>query len=609
MSIKNYKFHAIIRQDIPEIFWEQAREMNSLWNAMLEMRAQFLEDVKSLYNKKEDISAEELDRLRKSAKDYLENLTEKRLDSIFGKGKEHLEYHSLRETHLKKIRWQMFDHALTDLQRTKEWKSRLAPDAREAVLSRFKTASTTAAKTGASVRFKRTGFIDSINFYHRFSGGGKDTNKLFASGSKKIALGEVDEKFYQSNSNQDRKMRYSNGYFGIGHGDVPLDIGVLLHREMPKGKIKTIQFVGRYSDIIREWEWSFIAAIQTTEEISEIGSYKPAAALDINWRKLEKEYLRIGFIKDTAGNMFEFRLPLMDEPNKKLRTLLKNINRGRAFENKKPLDADDIFITNYYQLAEWSEKLDAAKDSVKFNLKNLFEDANGSGDAPFVKSFQTHYNRIGRRGLLKLRHQLGEAAGENRQDIFDKALLLLDEWQERDHKMRLRVNKAQNYFTNKKKKIYENLALWLKRTYSHLVWEGDLSLKEMAESAPKISLNSDRVAIKKGNKYRQFAGLSVLRSKISEHDETFQNGDNWLIGLKGKNTTLSCKFCGTLCVPTANRVIICPNGHAADQDNQATSNMLEEITDEGFIFDNAKQEVDIPKHLKEYIIPYVVEVR
>ena len=607
MPIKNYKFHLIIHGELPEIFWEQQREMNSLWNAMIELRQSFLEDVKSLYDKKIKITPEELRRLQKSVREYLEGLPEKRLDSVFGKGKEHLPYDLLRETHLKKLRWQMFDDSINNLQRSAEWKARLAPDAREAVITRFRTASAAAAKTGATVRFKRTGFVDRVNFYHRFSGGGMDTEKLFTTRSKKIALDKVDEKYYADNASRTRRARYSNGYFGIWRSDVPLPIGVLFHRELPKGKIKTIQLAGKYNDIRKRWSWSFVAAVQTADEIPELIAYKPAAALDLNWRKMEEEYLRIGFVKDTAGNRFEIRLPLIDRPNGRTRSRITSINRARAFDNLPPLDIKDVFITNYYDLAEWQEKLDWLKDALKDKLKNMFSELPEDARRGEMKSFLTHYSRIGRRGLLKLEYQLLEAEKTDDREIIGNALVLLAEWREKDHTRRSRINYAQNYFTNKKKKIYENIALWLKRSFSHLVWEGDLSLKEMAEAAPKISLNSDQVAIKKGNKYRQFAGLYVLRSKISEHDETFASGDNWLIGVSGHNTTARCKICGQLCEKTAQRIIVCPKGHLADQDDQAASNMLEEIDGDGFIYNTAACEIPVPEHLQKYIIPYFAE--
>ena len=46
MAIKNYQFYArIVGSEIDESFWQQAHDMNYLWNEMIEARREFLDEI------------------------------------------------------------------------------------------------------------------------------------------------------------------------------------------------------------------------------------------------------------------------------------------------------------------------------------------------------------------------------------------------------------------------------------------------------------------------------------------------------------------------------------------------------------------------------------
>ena len=556
--IKNYSFHVELNKSAlqeNEVFWQQARDMNALWDALLEFRVKFLDDLAPLY---EDKAAN--------------------IEAL-------------------KTAWKGFDKSLYQITAEPRFKDVLGWLGREAVLESFKRTHKRAIKTGGKLRFKGSR-IKSVSFYHRFSEGGLGTARIFAGKSKKLRLAPVDESLYHSNSHQNRKGRTARGIFGIGKTDQPLGISVLLHREIPGGRLKTVRLKGELNEISREWSWRLVFAVES-EDVPAASKYAPLAALDLNWRRIG-DYLRIGYLKDTAGNSFEIRLPLNAPPNARARSLLKLINRGRGKENLPPLEMNELFPRTLPELIEWGETVGSRQQAVKDNIKTLYEKlaAAGTDIGEPARHFLTYFQRIGRRGLLSLFRQLSENDNPAAADLEITELLRV--WKTEDYRRRLAIHQTHRKLANKRKTIYETIALWLKTNYSHLAWEGDLSLKAMSEQAAKISLNSKDVAIKIGNKYRQFAGLSVLRNKLKEHDTE----KKWLINVKSAYTTRTCHICGADCAVTAKISVQCDRGHVFDVDANSVENMLAQCPDD-LIFSSKKETIPVPEQLKTYIVPVV----
>lgn len=264
-QIKNYKYYVRLLREPDDLFWDQARLINALWNKMVEIRSRFLSDFAPLYDNQ--IEDNILSTFQVSAKKISENLPEKRHHSIFGKNTEPTETKDLTLSQVKKLFWLMFEKELVKLTRLPEWKTRLCWEAREAILERFRTSSANALKAGVELKFQ-SNRIDKISFYHRFSEGGLDTDRVFIHKSKKVKLTALPDSVYADESHQNRKSRYSKGCFGIGTKHQPLPISVYMHRPLPKGKIKTVQFLGTFSDLTREWEWKILFAVQS-EKIGE----------------------------------------------------------------------------------------------------------------------------------------------------------------------------------------------------------------------------------------------------------------------------------------------------------------------------------------------------
>ena len=599
---KNYVYHVRILNLPEDVFWAQARSMNNLRNAMIRLRADFLDQSKPLYEK--EISKETVAYFRSTVKDFYENIEEKKRSRVLGKNSAAAAPSTaeLDLSQIKKLRWKMFDAGLIKLTRSEEWKKQLGWEAREAVLERFKM-SLRGNNNKKDISPKpASDRVNEISFYHRFSKGGFDTEKIFTKASKKISLEPVPVKFYADNGHQNRKSRYSEGIFGIGIEDTSLKISVYLHRPIPEGKLKTVQFIGKFSDITRAWTWKIVFAVQTGK-LPETPKYKPVAALDLNWRRLG-DYLRIGFIKDTAGNAYELKLPLIEKPNRRAFNTLKNVNRARQKDGLKPIEMIELFPQNIFELNDWRRQTDVLKDKLKNEIKTIFSEQSENAETPaHITNFLQHFDRIGRRGLLKLKRVIGELDDNVRSGVDSEVFNKLEAYENADRKKRLAIHRTEAHLKNKRKKLYENLALWLKTNYSRLIWEGDLSLKKMGERAPRISIDSDQAGIKIGNKFRQYAGLYFLRRKIKEQN---QCENDWLINIKSKDTTRLCHLCGEL-METTTLFISCENGHTFDQDDNSSSNLLRAglVENSDLNYSRKKEKLFIPQHLENYIIPVI----
>lgn len=187
---------------------------------------------------------------------------------------------------------------------------------------------------------------------------------------------------------------------------------------------------------------------------------------------------------------------------------MRNVNKSRKANGQPDLEMNELFPTNFFELNQWRRIVDQLKDKLKSEVKEIYSDRVKDTLLPnHARLFLQHFNRIGRRGLLKLKYEIEEIPENERTEFDQKVLESLVEYKNTDYNKRIAIHNTEKHLANKRKKVYENIALWLKNNYSYLIWNSDLSLQKVAEKASKISLKSDEVAIKKGNKFRQFAGL------------------------------------------------------------------------------------------------------
>jgi len=301
--------------------------------------------------------------------------------------------------------------------------------------------------------------------------------------------------------------------------------------------------------------------------------------------------LRIGYLVDTSGNQFELRLPIIEKPSRKLLNALKSVNNARRRQNLVELSLETFFPVTIIDVWNWKSKNDLFLEETKAKLLTLVKDDIESLPEEMRAAIK-NLAKIRRTGLLKIWKLTIDAKDGKLIEIRR----LLEDWKDIDLETLKKIKISSTHLINKRNKLYENMALWLKINFSYLIWEKDFSLKQIVESAPKISMNSTDVAIKIAAKYRFFASLHFLRQKLKQLDS---NG--WLIGGTMSYSTLRCYICNLIGKQTPQLHIVCPNGHKCDQDFQACKNLLSYLP-EDLVFNKSESKPDIPAHLTKYII-------
>jgi len=474
---------------------------------------------------------------------------------------------------------------LPDKERKERWKTDFRPgchtvvaasslgwEAKAAVLGRFETASIRAAKAGAELRKQFR--LDRINIPHRFTGGGLPIEKFLTQGARaeRVKFIMPEQTAYRDKSREALRERFSTGVFGLGSNSFTFDVCV--DRQFPPGSIvKQVFWVGDFlasrrrsqidalsinwqrqiqagkttiaevherfprSALDSRWHWS----LQVVLEIPPVPKPahltpdpRPIAGLDLGWRLMaEGSYLRIGYIADSNGKCFELRLPIT--------------YRNQDVKSHR-LTPENIYAYHtWLDLIALDEKIGNAIQSVK---DQTYEQVPAQYHAGWVKMRQG--------GLLRMIRDFEETG------FTSPAYERLKVWQREYEKWATIRTSLWERLKARQDWWYRNLAAWLTKRYQAIVWEGDLSLKEMAEE--KHSLVTE-AALKHANKYRGWAALSRLRLYLQQAAEK-----NWceIVDAPAANSTLTCWQCGALMTRDGGLLLIkCPNGHEHDQDRNS----------------------------------------
>ena len=574
--IKNYRFAAYPLAAPPEDFWEQARAMNALWNELVETREQLTVELNIL---------RESDRPAASAAEAAATDSAARPKRI--------------KSANEKTFWLEFDRRLVELSKRSDWKQRLGDNARQYILENFRTASVRAFRDRGTLR-RKSAVLRSVVIPYRFTEGGWKTERIFTGNAQKLHLHPLPPEVYEKNDWQSRRSRLTDGFYGYGVKNRPLPLRVLMHRPLPTGGlVKTVKLTGKFDSLSRLWKWHLLITVQTApapeKTESAVKTAERCAALDIGYRRMA-DYLRIGYLLDTGGNQYELRLPIIEPPSRKLLNALKSVNRGREHNKLLPLTVEGFFPVTIFDVCQWQKINDSHLEQVKTRIGELLKNAvQNDGDFPEeVTAILKKLSLVRRAGLSKLRRITEVEAGAN--EALRTVHALLDDWQRGDTERLIKIKTTGTRLINKRNKIYENLALWLKKNFKRLVVGANVSLRQIAEAGPKISLDSNLAAIKVGAKYRFFAAHYFLRRKIRE-----KNSSGWLIEDETLSTTADCYRCGAVCEPTPKIKISCPNGHEADRDFQSCRNRLKALPAD-FKYDPPAAPIPVPEHLKKYIV-------
>lgn len=495
-QVRVYKYSVKPVGEFPEEFWRVAKAMRDLWNRFADMRDAEFERLKDVKDKA----------VRSEAwKDF-----DKKLVSV-------IQEQEVKDT----LNWECREHILDRFRRSsiqvskaiKEWQQCKARD------ESYKAPMPTVQK--------RYG-LDSVLIPHRYTAGGRPVETVFKkeSKAKSFTCRPFRPEVYERNHAADKIARVSRGTFGVGNESFPFVVN--RHRLIPENAVvKSINWSGKRIRGIG-WIWYLLVTVEQQPQPIIPRLRNGVAGLDLGWRKLDEDTLRIGVLHDNHGNSYEITLPL-------------GVNR----------DVDNHIILSI----KLKQEQDAKKDAMKAECLRL--------GIPKIR-----LTTMGQRGLSNLCRELREmeVRSEAQEELFGKLIT----WQEENEVFLRDLNKLTLHFIGRRKWLYENIANQLCSNYQTIVWEGKLDLKKLSVRI-KGEKQGNEFALQAAKRYMRAASLFLFRDILKRTAEKYGTE---IIDGKTEYTTVECFVCNTDTQASAKLRLTCPNDHEFDQDENAARNLL-----------------------------------
>lgn len=561
-QLKTYAI-PISRIDIGDEFWNEAQIFKDAWNEIAAAYRTFDEQITALET--------ELVLLKKEKLDYVDT---------------NLSLKAIRAERRKKT----FETAKS--QSPKVFNSDL-----ENLRIAVKSAINLAYKQNGTLRFKKG--IQAVNFSKRYNAGGVKFKELLTeldSRSEKLLRRPLALRVGAL-----RKSRRSlgktllHGHFLVGKSRVPVKFtGVWSYSFFPLAAVvKKATLVGKFS-ALRKWQWSLNLVIEEPPAKIERKIPMPIAGLDLGYRRFT-DYIRFGFIVDSAGNKFELRLPLGN-------MLSGYLKRTAKFLAEKGVEKE--YIKSLEDYFDWDAAQGSSLEEAKIQLTSLSKFA-AEKEIEMSEKWREIFNdfsKIQNRGILKLKEIFVEilAAKDEidkaERDLLKQTIGIIDTWQKKDFFYKTEKEHFRRKFLGRRKLLYRQTVKWLASNYSQIVCKEKLNLGAIATKAKKSS-RLMAAALKDSNKFRHWAGLYQLKLFINERSSKLPN---WLRAATSVYAPPVCGECGANDISNpAKLLFVCPNGHQQDKDEKTARHFLEQTANE---ICNGNLSVVIPPHLQENIV-------
>jgi hypothetical protein len=284
------------------------------------------------------------------------------------------------------------------------------------------------------------------------------------------------------------------------------------------------------------------------------------------WR-LMGDRVRVGVLTDNAGHSYEIAMPFdfSSRADKK------------CIEPKKK---------DVRRLVLLSEQTGDCVENCKQALKAIYDRKKDQWPEE-ARQTMLGFTKMRQGGLERLREKL-EGTDLEAASLLWKLALIID-WLH--HKKRA----LELEFAQLKEEVYKQVAAWIMRSFDIVAWEGDLSLKQMAEAG----------AGDPSQKYRQLVGQYYLRERIKQAAQKFRHDPELdpknkgaLRNHKAAYSTQTCSECGGKVEKGRKLLRVCENGHKQDNDVNTSRLLLSEIEGGASI---SASPVEIPDHLRRYV--------
>jgi hypothetical protein len=326
-----------------------------------------------------------------------------------------------------------------------------------------------------------------------------------------------------------RRASRTQGYLRISDLHT-LPFRVTLKRRPPAGAlIKGVDLVGRetlrpFAGRLGRWRWTFYVLCEMPPlEHPRARVEGPRAAIDLNWRILEDDRIRIGMVYN--GHIHT------------------------------PLYLPARFVRRWRCAQDLQSEVAAALERCKADLLRLWQteplpldlDPRGSG-----------WTQTGQGRLLRLLRSV--EAHPASVPTRTPTLQILHQWTQRAGKLAREWRGLLGRLDRDKAAWYAVTAKRLCTQYSQIAIEA-LDLKRMATAADQAP------RLQRSQQYRQLVGLAAFRQRLRH---TAQREGVEVIEVDPAWSTRECPYCGArLQEPTGELVVICPQGHPYDVDEGA----------------------------------------
>lgn len=356
----------------------------------------------------------------------------------------------------------------------------------------------------------------------------------------------------------------TRGHFVIHtpSGEVTVPFEIVMDRPLPEGAlIKGVALSG-FHERPFDWKWSLICSLQVPPH-PKVAPVNRAAGLDFGWRDMG-DYIRIGLLADTSGDLREFRLYYDQTRNKDRKFIARKIARG---ETECPMLRDIRLIR------DMQRKMDDHLEACKIDLAGV----DRSAWPAEAKAMMAGIVKMRAGGLRRIRRELLNAG---------ISYEFFEDWYFSHQTNLHRYRAAQIDWIASRNEIYRLIANWIARNYDAVAWE-KLRLKDMAErkAARKKEheqtgewreRTTDERIVEASMKRRQWASLHTLRGYIKE---AMAKRGRDLQEREAAYSSQICDECGQHIEPGHELMRECAERHIQDQDISAALYYLRLIQD------------------------------
>lgn len=157
--------------------------------------------------------------------------------------------------------------------------------------------------------------LDRFAFHHRYTSGGLPVLGLRSQRSQRFHILLPSPHAYQTkggtkNPRELRRQRVCPAWFCVD--GVSARLNVMMHRPLPEGDayVKRVALVGKKSSAAMPWEVSLALTVEVPVAKEPQAPAGTRCGLDVGWRKLDKDRMRVAVLYNGGPNSEELVMPL-----------------------------------------------------------------------------------------------------------------------------------------------------------------------------------------------------------------------------------------------------------------------------------------------------------